>query len=166
MNAAQYKIITEGTRRIVARLPGKEKCLHLPTFLCAGIYLGVLAVLFFQRDVRWIRAALVPALSFAVCTVLRLIIHRQRPYDRFAMPPVGEWKPGKGKSLPSRHAVSAVSIAIAVMYAVPNAFVWTVMIGLSILIAALRVLTGQHYPSDVAAAIALALGLAWIGYSI
>lgn len=166
MNAAQYKAMTETTRRAVDRLPGKEKWLSLPTWICAAIYLSMLAVMAAKQDARLLRAALVPAASFVVCTVLRPLIHRQRPYDSFSLPPVGKWEPGKGKSMPSRHTVSAVSIAIAVMYVVPNPVVWAGMIVLSILIAASRVVAGLHYPSDVAAGIALAAGIAWIGYSI
>jgi membrane-associated phospholipid phosphatase len=40
------------------------------------------------------------------------------------------------------------------------------MLLLGVLIAALRILSGQHYPSDVAAAILLAAVLALVGHRI
>lgn len=166
MTKEQYARITEATRRVVSHLPGREKCLRFPTYLCAAVYLVTLGWLVVQKDLRVFRAALVPAASFLIVTILRKIINRQRPYDRFQLPPVGKWEHGKGKSLPSRHTVSAVAIAIAVGYVFPHPAVWVAVGLLGALIAALRVFAGQHYPSDVAAAIALAVLLSWIGYSI
>lgn len=166
MTKERYVRITEMTRHFLSRLPGGERLLKLPTFLCALIYLEVLCWLAGNRDDRFIRAALVPAVSFLAVTLLRPLIHRQRPYDRFGVPPVGKWEPGKGKSMPSRHTVCAVAIAMAVMYVFPKP---AVCIGMTLLgagIAVLRVLSGQHYPSDVAAAIALAVVIALIGYGV
>lgn len=68
--------------------------------------------------------------------------------------------------MPSRHAVSAAAIAAAVVYVFPTLPVAAAMGLLAMLIASLRVLTGQHYPSDAAAALVLAAVLSWIGYTI
>lgn len=166
MNAKQYQTITETTRCVVKKLPLQEKLLSLPTYLCAAIYLGMLAQLALRRDPKVFPVTLVPAACFVIVTVLRPLIHRQRPYDRFNLPPVGKWEQGKGKSMPSRHAVSAVAIAIAVMYAYPILPVFVGMTFLGILIAFLRVAGGQHYPSDVIAAVLLAVVISAVGYCI
>lgn len=166
MTKQQYIRVTGATRQVVDRLPGGAMLLKLPTLLCAFVYLGMLSWLALHRDPRIIRAAAVPAATFLLVTLLRPLINRQRPYDRFGVPPVGSWEQGKGKSMPSRHTASAVAIAIAVVYVFPNPAVCIAMLLLGVLIAALRILSGQHYPSDVAAAILLAAVLALVGHRI
>ena len=111
MTRERYIRMTETTRRAVSRLPGGPKALRAPTLLCAAIYCASLLYLMFTGDRRIIRAVIVPAVCFAVVTVLRPLIGKQRPYDRYGVPPVGAYKPGKGKSMPSRHTASAAAIA-------------------------------------------------------
>lgn len=166
MTKNQYRAITNTTRKAVSRLPGGERILQIPTYLCALLYLLTLLILFLRKDPRLIRAAAVPAVCFLAVTALRPLIGRQRPYDRFNLPPVGKWEPGKGKSMPSRHAASAAAIAFAVAYAFPHTAVCILMGLLALLIAALRVLAGQHYPSDAAAAVLLAAVFSAIGYTV
>ena len=75
----------------------------------------------FIGDRRIIRAVIVPAVCFAVVTVLRPLIGKQRPYDRYGVPPVSAYKPGKGKRrTPSRHTASAAAIACAIAYVFPH----------------------------------------------
>lgn len=166
MNAKQYQAITEKTRSLVKRLPLQEKLLSLPTYLCAVIYLVTLGQLAWVREPKLIRVILVPAACFLFVTFLRPMINRQRPYDRFNLPPVGKWEKGKGKSFPSRHAVSAAAIAVAVMYAYPTLPVCVGMTLLGMLIAFLRIAGGQHYSSDVVAAILLSAVFSAVGYGI
>ena len=116
------------------------------------------------RDMRIIRAVLVPAACFLIATVLRPLIDKQRPYDRFDTPPVGSYRPGKGKSMPSRHTASAAAIACAVVYVFPRPAVVVCMALLCALIGGLRVLSGQHDLSDVLAALTLSLALSLAGY--
>lgn len=164
MTRETYVKITSATRSALARLPGGEKLLRLPTVLCAAVYMLALLHLMLTRDIRLFRALIVPAVCFLSCTLLRPLIGRQRPYDQFSAPPVGSHKPGKGKSMPSRHTASAAAIAFAIVYVFPSAPVGLLMLLLAALIAALRVLSGQHYPSDVAAALLLSGGISLIGY--
>lgn len=161
-----YIRMTSRTRRVIRCLPGGERLLRLPTLVCAAAYLAALFALMLSRDIRLVRALLVPAACFIVCTVLRPIIGRERPYDRFDAEPVGAFRRGKGKSMPSRHTASAAAIAIAVAWAFPSPLIIALMAMLCALIAALRVLCGQHYPGDVAAALLLSLVISLIGYSI
>ena len=166
MTRETYIRITGATRSALNRLPGKDKLLRLPTYLCAAVYMGALLFLMLTRDVRLFRALIVPAVCFTVCTFLRPVIGRQRPYDRFGALPVGEYHPGKGKSMPSRHTASAAAIAMAVVYITPSLPLRAAMGLLCALIASLRVLAGQHYISDVLAALALSGVVSLIGYSI
>lgn len=166
MTRETYIRITGATRSALNRLPGKDKLLRLPTYLCAAVYMGALLFLMLTRDVRLFRALIVPAVCFIVCTVLRPVIGRQRPYDRFGALPVGEYHPGKGKSMPSRHTASAAAIAFAIIYVFPGIPSACAMIVLAALIAGLRVLSGQHYPSDVLAALLLSGVISAVGYLI
>lgn len=166
MTKERYQSITQRTRKLVSRLPLGAKLLDVPTYLCAAIYIGTLCLLLAQRDSRLFRAALVPAAIFLSVTALRPMFNRQRPYDAFGIPPVGKWEPGKGRSMPSRHAASAAAIALAVMWVYPSAWVILFMSLLCALISALRVLSGKHYPSDVLAALLLAGAISYFGYSI
>lgn len=166
MTKQQYKTMTDKTRAVLDKLPLGEKLLKVPTLVCAAVYLCMLGWLFLNWDGRFWRSAMVPAVCFCVVTVLRPIINRQRPYDCFNLPPVGKWEKGKGKSMPSRHTVSAVAIAIAIAYVFPSPAVIAAMTFLSLIIAVLRVLSGQHYPSDVTAAAVLAGVISYVGYCV
>lgn len=164
MTRDTYIRMTAATRRALDRLPGGYRLVRLPTLVCAGAYLLTLLALMLARDIRLVRALLVPAACFLVCTALRPAIGRQRPYDRFDAEPVGRFIRGKGKSMPSRHTASAAAIALAVAYAFPSPAIIACMALLCALIASLRVLCGQHYISDVLAALALSAVISLIGY--
>ena len=166
MTKDAYIRMTGATRRAVSRLPGGLLWLRLPTYLCATAYIAALFHLMLLRDIRLVRALLVPAVCFIICTVLRPLIGRQRPYDRFSAAPVGSYRPGKGKSMPSRHTASAAAIACAVIWIWPTLPVAAGMIALCALIAALRVLCGQHDVSDVLAALLLSAVVSLIGYGL
>ena len=164
MTREQYIRMTSRVRRVTDALPGGAKWLRVPTYLCAALYIGTLVFLMLTRDARLLRALLVPVACFLTVTALRPAINRERPYDRFKAPPVGRYRRGKGKSMPSRHTASAAAIAFAVIYAFPGWPVAAAMLALSALIASLRVLSGQHDVSDVLAALALSGAISAIGY--
>ena len=164
MTRDTYIRMTGATRRIISSLPGGKVWLRVPTLACAAAYLFALLVLMLARDLRLICVLLVPAACFVVCTILRPIIGRQRPYDRFTAEPVGSYKPGKGRSMPSRHTASAAAIALAVAYAFSSPLLSVCMAFLCVVIAVLRVVCGQHYPGDVLAALLLSGAVSLIGY--
>lgn len=166
MTRDTYIRMTGAARRAVSRLPGGMLWLTLPPYLSAAAYIAALTYLALLRDRRLVRALLVPAACFIVCTILRRLIGRQRPYDRFQAEPVGRFRPGKGQSMPSRHTASAAAIAMAVVYITPSVPLRAAILLLCAVIAAGRVLSGQHYPGDVAAALILSGVISLIGYRI
>ena len=144
-----------GTRTIVRKLPGQEKLLFLPTAVCAILYvLGFLYLFFNKSSVLFY--LLSPALCFAVVSVLRNWIGRERPYDHFGIRPVGRYQPNKKKSMPSRHAASAVAITLALLFWGPLKLA-APAVPICILVCILRIITGQHYPSDVLCGMLLSL---------
>ena len=166
MTRDQYVKMTGRMRALSNSLPGGAGAFRLPTHLCAAVYIASLFHMMLLQDVRLVRALIVPATCFAVVTLLRPMVGKQRPYDRFGAPPVGEYRPGKGKSMPSRHTASAAAIALAVAWLYPHGLVMLAMGALCLVIAALRVLCGQHDVSDVAAALLLSGVISAIGYMI
>ena len=165
MTRERYARMTNALREKLARLPLGEGLLFVPTFVCALCYAFCLLRLLIGRDQRLLRAVLVPACCFFAATFLRKIIGKERPYDRFGLPPVGRYTPGKRRSLPSRHAASAAAIAFAVIYAYPRPAVAAAMIALCLLISALRVLSGHHDAADVTAALLLSAAVSLAGYA-
>ena len=161
-----YVRMTRGAQALCDQLPFGPSLLRAPTLVCAAAYILSLLLLLLRHDARIVRALLVPAACFLVATALRPAIDRQRPYDHFDSPPVGRYRRGKGKSMPSRHTASAAAIACAVVYAFPGWPLGVFMALLCLMIAALRVLAGQHFASDVIAALALSLALSLIGYTL
>ena len=166
MTRDTYIRMTSTMRTLLSRLPGGLKLLRLPTLIYAAIYPLTLIWLMLMRDPRIVRVLLVPAACFLLVTLIRPIINRQRPYDFFNAAPVGSYRSGKGKSMPSRHTASAAAIAIAVAYVFPHPAVIIAAAALALLIGVLRVLSGQHYISDVLAATLLSILISLIGYSI
>ena len=130
MTRETYIRMTSTTRSVLSRLPGGVRLLRVPTLVCAAAYLLTLLLLMLDRDLRLIRVLLVPAACFLICTALRPMIARQRPYDRFDAEPVGRFVRGKGKSMPSRHTASAAAIALAVAYAFSSPVIIALMAAL------------------------------------
>ena len=106
-----------------------------------------------------VRAILVPALVFLGGTLLRAKLNFPRPYEQPGFTPLVK-KETRGKSFPSRHALSAAVLAAVWCYFYPAAGACMVVVAL--LICVLRVLTGAHYIRDVAvgAVLGFALGAA------
>lgn len=113
-------------------------------FVLYPVMIIIKAVLGF--DAELLKMILVPAGVFAGVTVLRKLIGRTRPYDKYGVTPLIQ-KDDNHSSMPSRHAASAFIIAM-------SGFVLAVPLGISLLcmaalIAATRVLAGVHFISDV-----------------
>lgn len=89
-----------------------------------------------------------PAASFVIVSLFRKCIDSPRPYTKYSITPLVQ-KDKKGESMPSRHVFSITMIAMCWMYVLPA--VGFVMLGLCVLMAVVRVLSGVHFVKDVVA---------------
>ncbi len=147
----------EGSRRH-ALLKFFYSFISLPVY-CA--YPALLVLLWRAGDARLLRAVLVPAAAFVLCSVLRRVWDRPRPFEQEGLEPLIDTH-SKGESFPSRHAASAVVIAMAAWYAAPGMGVALTVV--AVLICAVRVLAGVHHPVDVLAGAALSLLVGGVGF--
>lgn len=139
-------------------------CFRGAPYAVAFLYLGLCLYAMFVQPALAVRVIGVPAFVFVFTSVLRAKVNRPRPYDALGFRPLLDHRPGKGKSLPSRHAACAVVIACALTYVyAPLGFI---AIPLAAFVCVSRVVTGMHYPSDVLCAVAIALLCAGMGFGI
>ena len=95
---------------------------------------------------EWAKLAVIPFGTLVFATLLRMFINAQRPYEKYEIESVFG-KKTEGNSMPSRHTVSAVVIAMTFLYV-------NVPLGIIALIAAFlivlsRVQAGAHFLRDV-----------------
>lgn len=152
--------------------PGLAKGIHIANKLCTGImYLAyplLLVYLFFQKESSYFsfwRGLFVPAVSFVLLSFVRKWINRQRPYEKFEMPPVIK-KDTKGNSFPSRHVFSATMIAMTFLLMSPWSWLGGIFLFVAGVLAIVRVISGVHFISDVLAGIVVAMVAAIVGYLI
>ena len=140
MTSERYEKLVAPLRRhprAVAALAGVNQAL---TALCYTVYPLLLLFLLGERDARFWRCLLVPAVSFAA------LLKKKRT----------------GHSFPSRHVFSAVMIAVTAAYLLPALSV--PLFVAAALLALIRVLGGIHYPRDVFCGALFALIAGGIGF--
>lgn len=146
MKREQYLRLAEPFQKhpaLLRTLRGTDKVLTALVYLA---YPALLCVLLFTRDARLWRCVLVPGVSFVAVSVLRRVINAKRPYEALKFQPLLQ-KDKRGESFPSRHVFSVFVIAFAFFYTcVPIGIVLT---ALGVLLGAVRVIGGVHYPRDV-----------------
>ncbi len=97
-------------------------------------------------DREFIRMLIVPLAVFLGVTVMRKLINRPRPYEKFGTDPVIP-NERKGLSFPSRHTASAFIVALSAFYiSIPLGIVLCLI---ALDISACRVFSGIHFISDV-----------------
>lgn len=111
-------------------------------------YIGLVIGLAVNWDVKLVKVLSVPFVGLVILWAVRRLINAPRPYEELDIQPLIVRKK-RGESFPSRHAFSALVIGIAWGYVVP----WTMAIFLpaGVVLAAVRVIGGIHYPKDVIA---------------
>ena len=132
----------------------------LPIFVyCA--YPLLLILLAVERDVRFYRVLIVPAIVYCSVTVLRKCLNFPRPYEKLSITPLIS-REGAGQSFPSRHASSVTIIAAAFWYIWPPAGIALSVIAL--IIAVIRPVAGIHFPRDVIAGVIYSIVIGTIGF--
>ena len=163
MNEQQYRTVIGWFN---ARPAAKKKALRaVSTGAAAAVYLLYLGLLAWLALACHVGAAggtaVVPAAAFVVGTALRAAINRPRPYTKYGFVPLFP-KDKTGQSMPSRHCFSAAAIAATVwVRKLPP--LGAVLAVLAVIIAVSRVVTGEHFVSDVLAGLAFGLVFAVAG---
>ena len=132
------------------------------TYLTAAMYIFVIIRLSLLKDMRVIRVVAVPAAGFFLVTVFRKKYNAQRPYEKYGFKPLIP-KDTHGKSFPSRHVFSIFMCAGAVSFIYP--VLGTVIYIMGLLLAIIRVVTGVHFPKDVAAGALIGILCSIAGFS-
>lgn len=152
--------------------PEMAKGIHMVNKACTMImyvaYPILLVYLFFHKESSYFsfrHALFVPAISFLLLSVGRALINRPRPYEAFQVASVIK-KDTKGKSFPSRHVFSAAIISMTFIFMSPWNWLGLIFLGVTILLALVRVISGVHYISDVVAGISCGIIAAILGYVV
>jgi len=110
---------------------------------------------------RFWRVLLVPAISFLIMSIARALIDEPRPYETWDIEPLIP-KETRGRSFPGRHVFSAAVIACALLWLDVD---WGIdCFAVMVMIGAVRVIGGVHYPRDVIAGAALGIICGVIGF--
>lgn len=102
---------------------------------------------------RTLHLIYLPLLTAFICAVLRIVINRERPWEKYAFRPVDDKNRG-GHSFPSIHVGLALSITLCVIPYGPNMSLLLMTVTIVIIIS--RLLTGLHYISDIVFSILIA----------
>lgn len=117
------------------------------------IYPMILIYLYLTSSNLLIPTLIKPLIAFISVTIFRKIINRPRPYETMNINPLVMHK--QGQSFPSRHALSAMIIALVCINIHPLLGLFMTILAISICLS--RILTGTHYISDVLTSIIIAI---------
>ena len=118
----------------------------------------VLVVVAWAQDV-WLatRIVVVCGISFAIVSVFRKVVNLPRPDFEGSI-----YSNKTGESFPSRHTFSMMMIGLSWLNV--NVVVGMVVCGLAVLLGAIRLAMGAHFPRDIYGAIVIAITFAGAGY--
>ena len=153
----------ESYETITGILRGHPRRIRLVCLLNHTLTGFIFVLLFLEGSTFFLRALLVPAISFAAVTLFRRIFNAPRPYEKFGLPPAIE-KDTAGKSFPSRHVFSVFIIAATIFYVHPSAGILLGLLG--VVLAVLRVIGGVHEPRDVIAGALAGILCGVLGYYV
>ena len=162
MTEAQYEKISRPFRKEKTKkaLLAVNKLL---TYIGYALYPVMVIYLFFTDFKICSCAVAVPGSGFVLLTAVRRLINRPRPYEAMDIDPIIK-KDTKGNSCPSRHVFSMTEIAVTAFLISP--VLGCTLLFFSLCLAAIRVIGGVHYPTDVAAGFVSAIGWCSVWYII
>ena len=117
------------------------------TFITAACYLFITAGCIWGRLWQELIIYLaIPGISFVAVSIFRKCYNAKRPYEIYDFKPLIP-KDTIGKSFPSRHVFSIFVIGTTLLchYTFPGVLI----LYMGCLLAAIRVITGVHFPKDV-----------------
>ena len=142
----------------VARLANRLGGGMNPTMII--IFFAFAGVIFFHR--KWVRYAFAMILAGLagglVIHVLKVLVGRTRP--ELWLGPFHHSGP-LASSFPSGHTVSAFAIAAVLLFGSRSVWLRVISVTLATLVAASRVISFRHWPSDVFASACIGLFLGW-----
>ena len=122
-------------------------------YLTATLYALTLFILFINHSSKLLLTIIKPLSSFLIVTLIRKLYNRPRPCVVFNIEPLVDHK--TDESFPSRHTVSAFTIAFALLnISLPLGIISLIiacLVGLS------RIFCGVHFVSDVFCGFLIAL---------
>lgn len=119
------------------------------TFITAACYLFITAGCIWGRLWQELIIYLaIPGISFVAVSIFRKCYNAKRPYEIYDFKPLIP-KDTIGKSFPSRHVFSIFVIGTTLLY--HYMFTGVLILYMGCLLAAIRVITGVHFPKDVIA---------------
>lgn len=164
MTEKNYKKICEWFNKDKKRLDIFRRVYKiLPYFIVGGYLLAILLELMEGQIERIIRVLIVPSISFLLCTVVRKIFNRKRPYEVLNITPIIK-KDKKGQSFPSRHMVSAGVIIVSSFYV--SSIMGVVMLVVGLIIGIIRPIAGVHFIKDVVAGFLMGIVCGIVGFYI
>ncbi|WP_300080625.1 phosphatase PAP2 family protein [uncultured Thomasclavelia sp.] len=137
-----------------------KSCIHFASRFCpymvAIFYSLFLLKIFLNNSGNMLILTSEPIAVLIITIILRVIINRKRPSEKYDLIPIdGSRK--KGRSFPSIHVALSVSIALAVLHYGPN--MGLLLSTLAGTITIVRLLSGVHYITDIAAGIIIAVAV-------
>lgn len=131
---------------------------QISPYIIAILYAGVLFYLLLYQKNQLLITIIKPLFAFLFVTIVRKLYNRPRPCITMHIEPLVGHK--TGESFPSRHTVSAFSIALAIIPI--HIILGEVAFIIDIIVAFTRILCGLHHISDVIAAIVISFIIAFI----
>ena len=146
--------------------PWRVPALQGVNTLCVGsaaaaFFWGVLVSPGLHDPKLTLRLVLTCGVPFLALSAVRHVLDLPRPFEVYGMEPVlPREKPGR--SFPSRHVFSIFVIGTSWLFLTP--WVGAALLALGVLLAALRVVAGLHFPRDVICGALLGAAAGAIGF--
>ena len=140
--------------------PFIKGCIHFTSRFCPYMIIIFYSLFLLKIYIEWQSHLFFfiknPLYSILIVIVLKLIINRKRPIQKYNIKPVDDLK-RRNYSFPSIQVAFAVSVALTVLRYGPN--MGLLLSTLAIALTISRFLSGVHYLSDVIVSICIAFAI-------